>query len=154
MNNRFPQDSLNAQAAAEQTSSTPAHMATPQQPSVQQEYIDGIDLLIVNGRRYEWNRTFRAYWSSDGAPRALQEHEIADMDRRDLVAASLAALGYRMEWDEGSIPGEGHSLIPLVGDAENFDPATAPASIRSLAREWSDLADTIAAAPVPRAPTP
>ncbi|WP_321935354.1 hypothetical protein [Paraburkholderia sp. J8-2] len=45
--------------------------------------IEGMDLISVNGRRYEWNQVFSAYWSVDGGPRALQTADLLGAQIRD-----------------------------------------------------------------------
>lgn len=63
---------------------------------------------------------------------------VGTADRREVIAQELAVAGFRMEYDPGAIPGEGHLLIH-VADGEIVDePGDA---IARLAREWSDLAD-------------
>lgn len=56
---------------------------TDTQVTGQAEKIDGMDLISVNGRRYEWNESFSSYWSVDGDPRALQKADLVGADVRD-----------------------------------------------------------------------
>ncbi|MFT4066711.1 hypothetical protein [Paraburkholderia sp.] len=61
-------------------------------------------------------------------------------DRRDEIQQELARYGYRMEYDAGAIPGEGHNLVSLdTGEAVN----DVPESILELAEEWSRLTDDL-----------
>lgn len=62
-------------------------------------------------------------------------------DRRAEISKQLAEQGFRMEFDAGAIPGEGHTLIRVAdGEAVEADD-NVPAGVLSLAKEWSDLAD-------------
>ncbi|MBU9363497.1 hypothetical protein [Burkholderia multivorans] len=59
-------------------------------------------------------------------------------DRRDEIQQELARYGYRMEYDAGAIPGEGHNLVSLdTGEAVD----DVPEPILALAGEWSQLTD-------------
>jgi hypothetical protein len=60
------------------------------------------------------------------------------IDRREAIAQKLATEGFRMEYDPGAIPGEGHLLIRVANGQMVDDPDDA---IAHLAREWSDLTD-------------
>lgn len=40
------------------------------------EMIDGQQLVEIGGTRFEWNETFRRYWSTSGNPRELMQHEV------------------------------------------------------------------------------
>jgi hypothetical protein len=60
------------------------------------------------------------------------------VDRRDEIQHELAEQGFRMEYDPGSIPGEGHCLVSIdTGEAVD-DP---PEPVARLAEEWSRLTD-------------
>jgi len=61
-------------------------------------------------------------------------------DRRDEIQQELARYGYRMEYDAGAIPGEGHNLVSLdTGEAVD----EVPEPVLGLAEEWSRLTDDI-----------
>lgn len=60
------------------------------------------------------------------------------VDRREEIAEELASAGFRMEYDPGAIPGEGHVLIQIASGEVVDEPDE---SIASLAREWSNLTD-------------
>ncbi|MFM0265631.1 hypothetical protein PQQ76_25915, partial [Paraburkholderia sediminicola] len=70
--------------------------------------------------------------------RGLAESEALEQDRRDAIEKELAKSGLRMEYDPGSIPGEGHVLVS-IGTGEWADAPTD--AIAALARQWSDLTD-------------
>lgn len=59
-------------------------------------------------------------------------------DRREEIAEVLKSAGFRMEYDPGAIPGEGHVLIQIESGEVVDEPDEA---IARLAREWSDLTD-------------
>ncbi|MGU2415342.1 hypothetical protein [Burkholderia cenocepacia] len=61
-------------------------------------------------------------------------------DRRDEIQQELAGHGYRMEYDAGAIPGEGHNLVTL-DTGEVVDDV--PRLILALAEEWSRLTDDL-----------
>ncbi|MFM0307785.1 hypothetical protein P0D71_08285 [Paraburkholderia sp. RL17-383-BIF-A] len=61
-------------------------------------------------------------------------------DRRDEIQQQLATQGYRMEYDAGAIPGEGHCLVSLDTEEAVDD---VPESIAKLAEEWSQLTDDL-----------
>lgn len=46
-------------------------------PKIAQKQIDNCTLLTVRGRRFEWSAASASYWTVEGAPRALMEHELA-----------------------------------------------------------------------------
>ncbi|MGF6440090.1 hypothetical protein [Paraburkholderia youngii] len=41
------------------------------------EKINGMDVVRVNGRRYEWNETFSGYWTVGGEPQMLYHSDLA-----------------------------------------------------------------------------
>lgn len=41
------------------------------------EKINGMELVRVNGQRYEWNQTFQGYWALDGAARQLTREAVS-----------------------------------------------------------------------------
>ncbi|AQH05993.1 hypothetical protein A9R05_44405 (plasmid) [Burkholderia sp. KK1] len=57
----------------------------------QVDKIDGMNLVNVNGRRYEWNETFSAYWSVEGEPRALQRADLVGADVRDGTSSAVSS---------------------------------------------------------------
>lgn len=61
------------------------------------------------------------------------------------IDARLRKLGFKMDYDIGSIPGEGHHLIRLSNDElvslDDDDSAAVPAEVLGMAKEWSDLVD-------------
>lgn len=59
-------------------------------------------------------------------------------DRREEIAEVLKSAGFRMEYDPGAIPGEGHVLIQIESGEVVDEPDEA---IARLAREWSGLTD-------------
>ncbi|MBR8428312.1 MULTISPECIES: hypothetical protein [Burkholderia] len=59
-------------------------------------------------------------------------------DRRDEIQRQLAEHGFRMEYDPGSIPGEGHCLVSIETGEIADDP---PETVAHLAEEWSRLTD-------------
>lgn len=61
--------------------------------------------------------------------------------RREQLEGELQALGYRMEYDAGAIPGEGHLLLDSAGELVEAD--AAPEKVLALAREWSDATDRL-----------
>lgn len=90
------------------------------------EIIDGQQLIEISGTRFEWNETFRRYWTTEGDPRELMRHELpipaapqADPEllRRaekiiqnyrdagrdefaDVVLAGVVSLGHRLSANE------------------------------------------------------
>lgn len=58
------------------------------------------------------------------------------------IQTRLKALGFSMEYDFGSMPGEGHLLLAASGEVIEPTRAT-PAEVMQLAKEWSDLADSM-----------
>lgn len=52
--------------------------------------INGLDVVSINGRRYEWNETFSTYWSINGEPRALQRTDLVGADVRDGKSPSVS----------------------------------------------------------------
>lgn len=72
---------------------------------------------------------------------ALLRRDLGAEDGRVAINKSLSAQGFRMEFDAGAIPGEGHALIRVAtGEAVDADD-NVPDAVLSLASEWSDLAD-------------
>jgi hypothetical protein len=78
---------------------------------------------------------------ADAAPDLLSAPTASGVDandRREAIAQELATAGFRMEYDPGAIPGEGHLLICVENGETVDDPDEA---IANLAKEWSDLTD-------------
>lgn len=72
---------------------------------------------------------------------AVLRRDLGAEDGRVAINKQLSAQGFRMEFDAGAIPGEGHALIRVAtGEAVDADD-NVPDAVLSLAREWSDLAD-------------
>lgn len=75
-----------------------------------------LNQILVNNQLYEWNETFGAYWSVQGAPKELQESDLIDADVKDmsiitntrnLVAGEWYVIGVKSrtnEIDWGSMP--------------------------------------------------
>jgi len=52
-------------------------MVAPQESATKvSEMINGMKLVKVNGQRFEWNETFKSYWSLDGPVRNLTSQDI------------------------------------------------------------------------------
>lgn len=66
------------------------------------------------------------------------KHQPRPADRREEIQHQLAEQGYRMEYDPGSIPGEGHGLV-RIATGEAADDVSEP--IAGLAEVWSRLTD-------------
>lgn len=47
--------------------------------------IEGFENICVDGVRYEWNPTFREYWTVSGVPRVLQANDAAILSLNDKV---------------------------------------------------------------------
>lgn len=59
------------------------------------EMINGMELVKVNGQRFEWNETFKSYWSVDGSARNLTSQDIAEypVENGDALAISESPRG-------------------------------------------------------------
>ncbi len=66
-----------------------------------------------------------------------------DAAQRVAIGRQLEALGFSMEFDHGSMPGEGHILLSRASGEPVEPTAETPVVVLALAREWSDLADRI-----------
>lgn len=71
----------------------------------------------------------------------LMRRNEREIDGAKQIEMRLNALGFAMEYDQGSMPGEGHILLALSGEAVEPNGDT-PAEVMALAKEWSDLADS------------
>lgn len=81
-----------------------------------------------------WRKPLEIVWVDSALHDVLER----SVDRRAAIETELAKSGLRMEYDPGSIPGEGHVLVS-IGTGEWADAPTD--AVAALAREWSDLTD-------------
>lgn len=71
----------------------------------------------------------------------------APATRRAQLEAFLRDRGYQMDFDPGSIPGEGHYLVRCRDDHTiDIDEEEVPEDVVTAAREWSELTDRLAEA--------
>lgn len=72
---------------------------------------------------------------------AVLRAELGAEDGRVEINKRLLAQGFRMEFDAGAIPGEGHALIRVADNESVGADDNVPDEVLALAKKWSDLAD-------------
>ena len=98
--------------------------------------INGLNLVEISGRRYEWNEITDSYWSVNGDPRELQTTDLAD------TTATTEALYLRGEvgkhdWCIGAPCEDGH---PVFVDDRQLSYHATPELAKELAlRVIADL---------------
>ena len=91
--------------------------------------IDGLNLVEIGGRRYEWNEATRSYWSVDGDPRELQATDLADEEATTEAPNLRGEIG-KHDWCIGAPCEDGY---PVFVDDRQLSYRATPEQAQALA---------------------